>query len=162
MCISDCPDSQSRPSQRLLSPRAITEIEYGLYELCYHVHLYYYIKGSSKDLSPVQILSKSCVCSDGIFPTFLSLFHALKPNTTYLPPQQIKTETTRQFFLHVGFSKATKQGGISVVVYHVEEGISVPCSSRQVAMHPGTTPSTVHLLGFNTGSVILLSCAFMF
>ena len=102
-----------------------------------------------------------CTLRSDISHLFVSFSH-IKPNTTYLPPQQIKTETTRQFFLHVGFSKATKQGGILVAVYHVEKEISVPCSSCQVAMHPGITPSTVCLLGFNTGSVILLSCAFMF
>lgn len=84
LCISDCPDFC--PSQRPLSVRAVSEIDNThtpitpSYVIIF-TSLIVLKLFSPRDLTPSPILSKTCLLSEIVFPTFVSLFHMLKPNT---------------------------------------------------------------------------------
>lgn len=146
-------------SQRLLSPRVLTEVEYSLCKLYHHVHLSYYIEAFPRDLTPLQILSKTCLLSDIVFPTFVSLFHLLNPN---MVPPPTKQNRQRAKLSSCKLLKKHRAGWEMYCIYLREKETPVPCASRPAAVRPGEHTFHCWPLRFNTGNVSLPSCAFMF
>lgn len=114
------------PSRRLLPPRALTEIEYSPYKLGCHVHFSLY-RSLSQGFDPYSNTVKNTL-SDMVFPTLVSLFTCSNPAPS--PRQQAKLSS--QAFV--------PQSGVDMCCsLSYGEGNPSPCSSSQVAMHPGRT-----------------------
>lgn len=121
------------PSQRPLSLRAVTETLYNPYKLCYHIHLSYYFEAFfPQGFGPYSYTIQNMLTVHICVP-----FSHIKAKYPLPPTKQNRQQEVN--FSCASFSKTTKQGGVSSAVYHMEKETPSPCSSCQVAMHPGIT-----------------------